>query len=94
MNKKGLIGSILTIIIILAIFGGVVFYIKLTSDQYNIPCLEKIATKICSDKNLKFDSVFVGGAEFNMEFACLDDPHQLKEEYFRFTDSEQKECLK
>jgi len=88
MNKKGLIGSliILLIIAIIAYWSFDSYYLF----DYDKPCLEKIAKEFCEERGMVFGSV---SKDLTLKMNCkVDERSTGGFAGFRFLDEEKEQC--
>ncbi|GBE19387.1 hypothetical protein BMS3Abin17_00110 [archaeon BMS3Abin17] len=88
MNKKGLVGIILFILIIVCIFLLTLYIFHLKWDKN---CLEKTAKKVCEDKGYTYESFFIGD-KLSPRMICSENERDIKKIYYRFLTKELEEC--
>lgn len=81
----GLIKTIITIAICIAIFFIVLNYVQMPQDEHD--CLEEIAEDYCIDNGLVFDGMW-----FYQRFTCAGDERSIKVELYKFLEDEIEEC--
>lgn len=85
----GLIKTIITIAICIAVFCLVANLLQIPDDEYD--CLEEIAEDYCEDNGMLLSKVYIS-IEMRKVFTCEEDERSFSLKAYKFLEDEIEEC--